>query len=63
VLERAYKAGRQAHYFDTGLAHLDLPRQVDPDPLRVRLGRVTLGLSLQELDETKTQVAHGETVP
>ncbi len=61
VLERLYKAGKSARYFHTGLA-LSIFRDKST---RTRFAFASaanlLGLLPQDFDETKTQVAHGET--
>ena len=62
LLQRAYAAGRPTQLFHTGLA-LSIFRDKST---RTRFAYASaaslLGLSCQDLDETKTQVAHGETV-
>jgi knotted carbamoyltransferase YgeW len=62
VLERAYKAGKNARYFDSGLAISIFRDKSTRTRFAYASAASLLGLNLQELDETKTQVAHGETV-
>jgi len=61
VLERAYANGKSARYFDTGLA-LSIFRDKST---RTRFAYASaanlLGLGHADLDETKSQIAHGET--
>jgi len=62
VLERAYKDGRSLRLFNGGLA-LSIFRD-NSTRTRFAYGSAAslLGLSHQDLDEKKSQIAHGETV-
>ncbi|MBI5508455.1 MAG: knotted carbamoyltransferase YgeW [Deltaproteobacteria bacterium] len=62
VLERAYKQGKSARYFDSGLAISIFRDKSTRTRFAYASAASLLGLNLQELDETKTQIAHGETV-
>ena len=57
---------RERKYLHQGVRlrprHLHLPRQLHPHPVLLRLRLQPAGLEVQDLDEKKSQIAHGETV-
>jgi len=62
VLEHAYQNGKDARYFDGGLAISIFRDKSTRTRFAYASAATLLGMSLQELDETKSQIAHGETV-
>ncbi|MFQ5490793.1 MAG: knotted carbamoyltransferase YgeW [Phycisphaerae bacterium] len=62
ALEELYKTGISTRVFDTGLAVSIFRDQSTRTRFSYASAASLLGLSLQELDEKKSQIAHGETV-
>lgn len=62
VLRRAVEAGKSTRYFDRGLAISIFRDKSTRTRFAYASAASLLGLALQELDEAKSQVAHGETV-
>jgi knotted carbamoyltransferase YgeW len=62
ILERLYGAGLSTRVFDSGLAVSIFRDQSTRTRFSFASAASLLGLSLQELDEKRSQIAHGETV-
>lgn len=62
VLEETWRANVSARVFDAGLAVSNFRDKSTRTRFSFASAASLLGLSLQELDETKSQIAHGETV-
>jgi knotted carbamoyltransferase YgeW len=62
VLRALHDAGRALRVFDTGLAVSIFRDQSTRTRFSFASAANALGLALADLDETKTQIAHGETV-
>jgi knotted carbamoyltransferase YgeW len=61
-LRALYEAGRSVRAFDTGLAVSIFRDQSTRTRFSFASAASALGLSVSDLDETKSQIAHGETV-
>lgn len=62
LLERAYRAGRSTRCFDSGLAVSIFRDQSTRTRFAYASAANLLGLALADMDESKSQIAHGETV-
>ncbi len=62
VLQSLYKKGVSTKVFDTGLAVSQFRDQSTRTRFSFAMASNLLGLALQDFDESKSQVAHGETV-
>jgi knotted carbamoyltransferase YgeW len=62
ALQQLYRKGRSARVFDSGLAVSIFRDNSTRTRFSFASAASLLGLSLQDLDETKSQIAHGETV-
>jgi knotted carbamoyltransferase YgeW len=62
ALEEMWRANISARVFDAGLAVSNFRDKSTRTRFSFASAASLLGLSLQELDETKSQIAHGETV-
>jgi N-acetylornithine carbamoyltransferase len=62
ALEKRYRAGESARVFNSGLAISIFRDQSTRTRFSFAGAANLLGLGLQELDEEKSQIAHGETV-
>ena len=61
ILKELHKIGKSTRLFDTGLAVSIFRDKSTRTRFSYASAVNALGLSLEELDETKTQIAHGET--
>ena len=61
-LQALYSAGRSLRLFDTGLAVSIFRDQSTRTRFSFASAAAALGLSVSDLDEAKSQIAHGETV-